>query len=89
MVVKVWVLNQAISRKYLNARQDELWQYLTEQARADKVLPTDVDVKTIMDTWTLQMGFPLITIIRNYTQGTAHIQQVFINNPKLHCYPNN
>ena len=24
----------------------------------------DMDVKTVMDTWTLQMGFPVITVTR-------------------------
>ena len=44
--------------KYQAAEQDDLWRYLTEQAHKDKTLPQDLTVKTIMDTWTLQMGFP-------------------------------
>ena len=47
-----------IYSKFAAAEQDDLWQYLTEQAHKDKTLPEDLTVKIIMDTWTLQMGFP-------------------------------
>jgi hypothetical protein len=41
-------------RKYSNAVQDDLWAALTAQALADNVsLP--IDVRTIMNTWTLKM----------------------------------
>jgi aminopeptidase N len=49
------------------------------QAHQDGTLAKDMDVKSIMDTWTLQMGFPVVTITRNYQQNTAKItQQRFI-----------
>ena len=35
----------------------------------------DMDVKTVMDTWTLQMGFPVVTIKRNYQEKTATVTQ--------------
>lgn len=62
--------------KYSNAEQDDLWQALTEQAHEDQVLPKDVTVKTIMDTWTLQTGFPVVTVTRNYGDNTAAVVQV-------------
>ena len=34
-----------------------------------------MDVKTIMDTWTLQIGFPVISVERNYMNKTARISQ--------------
>lgn len=29
-----------------------------------------------MDTWTLQTGFPVITVTRDYTTGDVHLKQV-------------
>lgn len=69
------ITNYLNEKKYKNAQQDELWQFLSEQAHRDAVLPLNLDVKMIMDTWTLQMGFPVITIVRNYTDGYAFISQ--------------
>ena len=34
-----------------------------------------MDVKTVMDTWTLQMGFPVVTVSRNYQDKTATAAQ--------------
>lgn len=67
--------NYLTENEYANAGQDDLWRSMTKQARTDGVLPTDIDVKTIMDTWTLQMGFPMITVTRNYETGLLHFQQ--------------
>jgi len=48
---------------------------LTEQAHRDGTLNMDMDVKTVMDTWTLQMGFPVITVTRDYASQTAEARQ--------------
>ena len=53
-----------IYSKFAAAEQDDLWHYLTEQAHRDKTLPEDLTVKIIMDTWTLQMGFPGIYVFK-------------------------
>ena len=29
----------------------------------------------MMDTWTLQSGFPVVTVTRNYEQNTANVEQ--------------
>ena len=34
-----------------------------------------MDVKTVMDTWTLQMGFPVVSVRRNYEKNTATVSQ--------------
>merc|ERR1719266_2949051 len=79
--------------KYSAAEQDDLWQYLTEQAHRDKSLPEDLTVKTIMDTWTLQMGFPVVTVERDYDnagKATIHQDRFLISkskdNPDKHNY---
>ena len=61
---------------YKAAEQDDLWHYLTLQAHKDGTLPEDLTVKTIMDTWTLQMGFPVVTVTRDYqANGGAELRQ--------------
>ena len=46
------------------------------QAHSDGTLPKSVTVKEIMDTWTLQMGFPVVDVERNYDGNTADVKQV-------------
>ena len=41
----------------------------------------EVNVKAVMDTWTLQMGFPLITLTRKGDRVVAK-QRHFLVNPK-------
>ncbi|XP_046441609.1 aminopeptidase Ey-like [Daphnia pulex] len=53
------------SRAYGNAVQDDLWQAIQEQADIDG-LTLPATVKAIMDPWTIKMGYPLITVARNY-----------------------
>ncbi|XP_063609319.1 puromycin-sensitive aminopeptidase-like protein [Penaeus indicus] len=62
--------------KYSNAVQDDLWEYLTVAAHQDKALAKDLSVKMIMDTWTLQKGFPVIEVMRN-AEGAILTQKRF------------
>merc|ERR550534_2568521 len=48
---------------YDNAESDDLWAELT--AVADKI-----DVKEIMDTWTKQMGYPVVMVNKTGTEAT-------------------
>ena len=41
----------------------------------DGTLGSDMDVKTVMDTWTLQSGFPVVSVTRNYEENTASVSQ--------------
>lgn len=66
-----------------NAVQDDLWKIMTEQGYLHQVLPAEYDIKTIMDTWTLQSGFPVVTVTRNknnsdivLTQHRYHLSNV-------------
>lgn len=64
------------THKFGNAEQDDLWAALTEQAHNDKVLAPELTVKQIMDSWTLQTGYPLLTVERDYKTGAAYVTQV-------------
>ena len=65
---------------YGNAVQDNLWESLTEQAHIDGSLDQSLTVKMIMDTWTLQKDYPVVTITRNNNQLTL-TQKWFLLNP--------
>ncbi|XP_049842575.1 aminopeptidase Ey-like isoform X1 [Schistocerca gregaria] len=59
-----------------NAEQSDLWAALTAEAHRQGALPTGVTVEAVMDTWTLQTGYPLLTVSRDYRSGTLSITQV-------------
>ncbi|XP_017100831.2 aminopeptidase N-like [Drosophila bipectinata] len=60
---------------YKNAEQDDLWKSLSKAAHQFGSLPKNYDIKTIMDSWTLQTGFPVINITRDYSKNTATLSQ--------------
>jgi aminopeptidase N len=61
---------------YGNAQQDDLWQAMQEQADEEGiVLPATV--KEILDTWTYKMGYPVVTVTRDYATGGALVTQVY------------
>uniref|UniRef100_A0A182PL06 Aminopeptidase n=1 Tax=Anopheles epiroticus TaxID=199890 RepID=A0A182PL06_9DIPT len=60
---------------YGNAEQDNLWQALTEEAHNNGILRDNIDVKKVMDSWTLQTGYPIITVTRDYENNSAKITQ--------------
>jgi hypothetical protein len=64
---------------YGNTVEGELWTALDSAAQEDSV-PLPADIKTVMNSWTLKMGFPVVTIVRNYTSQTAIATQV------IECY---
>jgi aminopeptidase N len=73
--------NRGIS-KYLSqhsfsiATQKDLWRILDKQMSEDKIkLPLNKNLDDIMSTWTDQMGYPYIEIIRDYDQQIIKISQ--------------
>ncbi|XP_059164108.1 thyrotropin-releasing hormone-degrading ectoenzyme-like [Physella acuta] len=48
--------------QYGSVTHDDLWEVLSQQARRDG---KDLDVKGIMDTWILQMNYPVVTVQRS------------------------
>ncbi|KAF2900752.1 hypothetical protein ILUMI_05436 [Ignelater luminosus] len=84
------VTSYLLKHKYSNAEQDNLWEAFTMQAQEDKVLPSNLTVKTIMDTWTVQTGYPVVTVIRNYTDNSAELKQerfLFDNTQSSESHP--
>lgn len=74
-ILRKGVSNYLKKHKFGNAEQDDLWLALTDEAHKQKSLPKNLTVKVIMDTWTLQTGYPLITVTRNYEKKSAEITQ--------------
>lgn len=65
-----------IKYSYGNADQDDLWKELTDVSLQYGGLTRNVTVKDVMDTWTKQTGYPLITVTRDYTDTTLFVSQV-------------
>ncbi|XP_052129987.1 glutamyl aminopeptidase [Frankliniella occidentalis] len=62
------------THQYSNAETADLWRALQDYA------PPGVDVAKVMDTWTRQMGFPLVTV--NQTEEGKYVlsQKRFLSN---------
>uniref|UniRef100_A0A8C6TT61 Aminopeptidase n=1 Tax=Neogobius melanostomus TaxID=47308 RepID=A0A8C6TT61_9GOBI len=54
-----------LSHMYGNAARDDLWKKLTQAMRSEG---RDIDIGEMMDRWTLQMGYPVITVSKNQTE---------------------
>lgn len=60
--------------KYSNAEQADLWRHLTEAQENDS---NRVDIGPVMNTWTLQVGYPIVTLERKYDgKQVATLKQV-------------
>lgn len=62
-------------RQFQAADQDDLWRHLTEEARKNNIFDNTTSVKEIMDTWTLQTGFPEVTVSLDYTNRKIQLKQ--------------
>ncbi|XP_046398989.1 glutamyl aminopeptidase-like isoform X2 [Ischnura elegans] len=65
-------LNQ---RKYNSATDTHLFEAMDTQALIDQVLPANFSVKTIMSSWTTQIGHPVVTVKRDYLTGRVTLKQ--------------
>ncbi|KAL4150039.1 hypothetical protein QTP88_003885 [Uroleucon formosanum] len=63
-----------------NAETDDLW------AELKMATQNTIDVKKLMDTWTRQAGFPVVSAIRNGTKLTLK-QQRFLSNSNTDSLP--
>jgi len=62
--------------KYNNTVPSDLWEAFTAEAHKDGRLGEEMTVADIMTTWTLQRGFPLVQVRRDYEMQTAQFTQV-------------
>uniref|UniRef100_A0ACB8FP31 Uncharacterized protein n=1 Tax=Sphaerodactylus townsendi TaxID=933632 RepID=A0ACB8FP31_9SAUR len=60
----IFYLDYLTIHKYGNAARKDLWNTLSE---ALKKVGKSVNIQEVMDQWTLQMGYPVITIMGNET----------------------
>lgn len=51
---------------------------MTDYGHKFATLPKDFDVKKIMDTWTLQSGYPVVTVVRNGADVTISQQKYML-----------
>lgn len=65
---------------YSSAAQDDLWAVMTKYGHEYETLPEELDVKKIMDSWTLQTGYPVVTVER--TGRSVQISQQRFMLPK-------
>ncbi|KAK3776842.1 hypothetical protein RRG08_024616 [Elysia crispata] len=65
------ITNYLKALEYDAAHHDRLWQSLTKQAADDG--KSHIDVKSIMDTWTKQMNYPVVTVSCD-PQSPGHVQ---------------
>nr|XP_046235241.1 thyrotropin-releasing hormone-degrading ectoenzyme-like isoform X1 [Scatophagus argus] len=54
-----------LSHMYSNAARDDLWSKLSQAMRSEG---RDINIGGMMDRWTLQMGYPVITISKNQSE---------------------
>ncbi|TKS90486.1 Thyrotropin-releasing hormone-degrading ectoenzyme [Collichthys lucidus] len=54
-----------LSHMYSNAARDDLWSKLSQAMRSEG---RDIDIGVMMDRWTLQMGYPVVTISKNQSE---------------------
>lgn len=63
--------------EYGNAATSQLWDALTEAANDDGRLPDGVTMANIMDSWTSQAGYPVLTVVPNQEQIITQRQFFF------------
>ncbi|XP_068228727.1 aminopeptidase N-like [Palaemon carinicauda] len=61
--------------QYNNAYQDYLFEHLTIAGHEDGNLPQDMTMKQVMDSWTLQAGYPVVTVNRSEDGTSAIVSQ--------------
>ncbi|XP_069682409.1 aminopeptidase N-like [Periplaneta americana] len=68
--------------KFGAVNQSDLWVALDSEAHERGSLPHGLNVRQVMDAWTSLPGFPILTVTRNYTSGTATVTQTRFQRPR-------
>ncbi|KAI4887329.1 hypothetical protein NFI96_006293 [Prochilodus magdalenae] len=55
-------MDYLMTHMYGNAARDDLWNKFSEAMQREG---KDINIKEVMDRWTLQMGYPVVTISKN------------------------
>ena len=63
--------NYLKERSYKAATQDHLWAHMQKEITGVNV----PSIKETMDTWTKQSGYPVVSVIRNYADGSMTLRQ--------------
>lgn len=66
--------------QYKNAQHDDLWDVMTKSGHEHETLHGSLTVKEIMNSWILQAGYPVLSIIRNGTSITLSQQRYLLSN---------
>ncbi|CAF4337503.1 unnamed protein product, partial [Rotaria sordida] len=70
-MVQNFIIEDTFNREKIN-----LWQILNEQMITDNnLLPRNTSLSDIMNTWTDQMGYPYVEVIRDYSTNMISISQ--------------
>ncbi|XP_030376104.1 aminopeptidase N-like [Scaptodrosophila lebanonensis] len=71
---------------YGSTTQDQLWNHL--QLASDRVGALDkaYNIRTIMESWTLQRGYPCIKVQRNYQTNEVTVSQNHFANDTKSCW---
>ncbi|XP_065073154.1 aminopeptidase N-like [Ochlerotatus camptorhynchus] len=73
-----------LERQLKNANVEHLYAGLQSAIDGKDVLPPGVTVKDIMDTWTTEKGYPVLSVRRTYETGAVIIsQERFISDRKV------
>lgn len=74
-IFKTGLIHFLNNHLYANGDHNDLWKALTEKAQAGGVLEPNVTVKDIMDPWTIQAGYPVVTAIADYEAKSINLSQ--------------
>lgn len=81
------IQNFIADRKYKTFQSDDLWNALTKQAHADKVLNENININEIASSWIAKDRIPVINIKRDYKGKTALVTQRVYLRERPHDVP--